>query len=341
LQNDNATNGSSQKTGDNVNQDDNDDHSGAHVPTIVLNADEAERRSQILVLGSVAYMEAQSNVKLFSFMLLMISTMELLNLLAIFMGVPQEQAAQAGMPAMQVDDVFVNMDDDMYATHHAGGGGDSSDSSDGNNYNSSSSNSAYDGTKPYLPLEQNPWGWANIVDLFLSLLGVYVALVGIRAASETRLALAKVYMTGTILVGVGWMLFNYYLTVQMDEAMQDEQERDYESSHHNGSGASHHHQHSPSTADDDGSITIMTDQEIYKSALSVMVLPGLVWFMCCLRAAQFHNLLRDAEMEASTRIQSQMQLNENDNDGEQSGGTNGSDAEHGGVGSGSTLPAVV
>ncbi|GKY98641.1 hypothetical protein MPSEU_000820800 [Mayamaea pseudoterrestris] len=337
------------------NDDDGDDSNsgGAHVPTIVLNADEAERRSQILVLGSVEYMEAQSNVKLFSFMLLMISTMELLNLLAIFMGVPQEEAAarhsgaaSSGYPpAMQVDDVFVNLDDDMYAHHYNGGGGSSSSSDDYNatmNNSSSSTNGGYESYDPYMPLEQNPWGWINLVDLCLSLLGVYVALVGIRAASETRLALARVYLMGTVVVGVGWMLFNYYLTVRMDQAMQDEQERDYEATH-GGNPYNASKSHPTDTAVDDDVINVMTNEEIFKSALSVMVLPGLVWFMCCLRAAQFHNLLREAEMEASTRIQSQMESSGREN-GEAAHAESEERAVEGdgfGRGPTSSLPAVV
>ena len=51
-----------------------EEEGGARVPTIIMNADEAQQRSQILVLGSADYMEASNNVKLFSFMLLIISS---------------------------------------------------------------------------------------------------------------------------------------------------------------------------------------------------------------------------------------------------------------------------
>ena len=47
---------------DNSPSDEEDEEEGARVPTIVLDADEAERRSQILVLGSSDYLEAQNNV---------------------------------------------------------------------------------------------------------------------------------------------------------------------------------------------------------------------------------------------------------------------------------------
>lgn len=51
-----------------------EEEGGARVPTIIMNADEAQQRSQILVLGSADYLEASNNVKLFSFMLLIISS---------------------------------------------------------------------------------------------------------------------------------------------------------------------------------------------------------------------------------------------------------------------------
>jgi hypothetical protein len=37
------------------------------------------------------------------------------------------------------------------------------------------------------------------------------------------------------------------------------------------------------------------------------VLPAMVWVLCCLRAAQFHQLLSDAESEAEGRIRAQME----------------------------------
>jgi len=55
-------------------QEGDEEQGGARVPTIIMNADEAQQRSQILVLGSSDYLEASNNVKLFSFMLLIISS---------------------------------------------------------------------------------------------------------------------------------------------------------------------------------------------------------------------------------------------------------------------------
>jgi hypothetical protein len=63
---------------------------GAHIPSIVLDEEEQERRGQILVLGSAEIAEAQSNVKLLSLLLLLVCSMRLLALFSIAMGVAQD-----------------------------------------------------------------------------------------------------------------------------------------------------------------------------------------------------------------------------------------------------------
>jgi hypothetical protein len=258
---------------------------GARVPTIVLDVDEAQQRSQILVLGSVEYMEAQNNVKLFSFMLLVISAIELLNLLAMAMGVPQDGGASgASNPFYPASDDIPTYDDagyDYWQKHGHGGNA----TGGGGNYSGKQHGSTT--TDPNLILYQDRWGWPNTIDFIISAGGVYVALMGIQASNENARRLAKVYLIGTVLVGIGWMIFNYYVTVQIDEAI-----------------ASNQQQQQPQP---DGVPSTMDQDDIYKSALSVMLLPGMVWVLCCLRAAQFHQLLSDAESEAEDRIRAQME----------------------------------
>lgn len=113
-------------------EDDNQDgadeeEGGARVPTIIMNADEAQQRSQILVLGSSDYLEASNNVKLFSFMLLIISSIELINLLAIALGVPQDDPNASYNSYESSDDIFPSEDDDNggmnnHTSTHGGGG---------------------------------------------------------------------------------------------------------------------------------------------------------------------------------------------------------------------------
>ena len=67
-----------------------DDSNGAHIPSIVIDQEEQERRGQILVLGSVEIAESQNNVKMLSLLLVMICAMRLLALFSIAMGHVQE-----------------------------------------------------------------------------------------------------------------------------------------------------------------------------------------------------------------------------------------------------------
>lgn len=101
-------------------EDSREESGGARVPTIVMDAAEAERRAEILVLGSPDFLEAQNNVKLFSFMLLLISSIELLNLLGIAMGVPQnEQLPDGAEPGDYLDDFFPQEPVNLTSTSHS------------------------------------------------------------------------------------------------------------------------------------------------------------------------------------------------------------------------------
>lgn len=222
---------------------------GARVPTIVLDAAEAERRSQILVLGSADYMEAQNNVKMFSFMLLIISSIELMNLMAVALGVEQED-----------EEDFVAQDD-IWPDPQP-------------HYNHTAS-------ADELNMLYQQWGIPNWIDLLVSILGVYVALLGLRASSLNTLRLAKQYLYGTVLVGIGWMLFNYFMTYEVDKAVEEQRERNDDNRPH------------------------VPDNDLASQALSVMVLPGMVWFLCFVRAWQFHYLLHQAEQEAEERIRNE------------------------------------
>jgi hypothetical protein len=56
---------------------------------------------------------------------------------------------------------------------------------------------------------------------------------------------------------------------------------------------------------DDDQFVLLDDNDIRWQAISVMVLPGMVWLMCCLRAWQFQYLISEAEQEAQDRIRSE------------------------------------
>lgn len=144
---------------------------GAHIPQIFLDADEQERRGQILVLGSVEIAEAQNNCKLLSLLLLVVSSMRLLVLLSIALGAPSERPH-------------------------------SDDAHQGNSTAHSDEN--------YQP-ESRPWENYDYCDLLVSALGFYVATLGMKATTENTLRLATAYFVGTTAVGVLWNVWNIFV----------------------------------------------------------------------------------------------------------------------------------
>ena len=273
---------------------------GAHIPQIVLNSDEAERRSTILVLGSTDFLEAQNNVKLFSFLLLVISSIELFNLLLILMGVPPEdqQGTNGSSPNDSGDDFFhVNVTtNDDYLNPYGG-------HSPQNQYNSQ-----YDDE---IQKELQTWHFSSNFDLALSVLGIYVAMLGIRATNETTLRLARQYLIGTFVVGIFWMLYNYWFTVHVDEEIDhirwEERHNMTNGTHHHANSTIGNHTHHPSRFDDDDDDSPKSEMEYYRQNLSLMMIPGMVWILCCARAYQFQSLLEEAEREAEERIRNELE----------------------------------
>jgi len=260
-----CTDATSPENGDGNNIDNNSAGGGAHVPTIVLNCKEAEQRDQILVLGSPDFLKAKNNVRMFSFMLIIISSIELMNLLSVATGTDAEN--NSSIFSGCVDDFLPQSND--------------CDTGLGNQTNSSIPEN----------LLYKEWTPANYVDLAISSLGVYVAVTGLKASSENKIQLARVYLWGTFATGVVWMLFNFYITVKEEEQLAEQQAEQQESKNED-------------SGNDD--IQIPPEFDPYQAALSIMVLPGMVWLLCCARAWQFHHLLREAEEEAENRVQQEL-----------------------------------
>jgi len=83
-----SNNNTDTNNNDNNGNDDgnNENNNGAHIPQIIIDADEQQRRTSILVLGSSHALGATNNVKLVSLLLLLVSAIELLNLFGILMS---------------------------------------------------------------------------------------------------------------------------------------------------------------------------------------------------------------------------------------------------------------
>jgi hypothetical protein len=253
---------------------------GAHVPQIILDAEEQERRGQILVLGSPEIQEAQNNVKLLSLLLLVVCSMRLLALFSIAMGVAEEPVYE--------DDMFPSSNDTGTDTnhHHTNGSG--------------GSGSGGGGSGEYNPDDYQPLAWEtqDYFDLAVSAIGFYVATLGMKATTENTLRLANAYLVGVVIAGIGWNAWNvlmYALFVQEEEKPSSIKDND----------------------DDD--MIPLTSEDFVTVAFFTIMLPMCIWFLCCTRAYQFRMLIEEAEQEAAERIQSQLTLSEggngdNDND---------------------------
>ena len=227
------------------------DSGGAHIPQIVLDPREAELRSSILVLGSTEIIEAQNNVKLLSFLLLIICSMELLALFTILLGVPDDT-----VEGLTDDTVTPAIGDDTLVHPDVG--------------------------------EPRTWRNSDYFDLCLSAFGFYVAMLGIKATTENTRRLSRRYLICTIIVGCLWNGFYYYLNVQAEKDLD----------------AKRIAKHT------DDVIPPMSDKDFLVQAFLAIIIPAMVWVLCCIRAFQFHSLLRVAEEEAEERVRGELDLEE-------------------------------
>lgn len=155
----------------------NDQESGgAHVPQIIIDQEEQQRRGQILVLGSYEIVEAQNNVRLLSLLLGTICVMRLLALLSIATG---------------ADEVPV-YEDDIAPTGSGAGSGNHTD----------------DGMYPHVDYEPRTWQNRDYFDLLVSSVGFFVARLGIKATHENTSLLATHYLIGTMVAGILWNIWN-------------------------------------------------------------------------------------------------------------------------------------
>ncbi|KAL7491353.1 hypothetical protein ACHAWT_000726 [Skeletonema menzelii] len=182
INDDNGDDGNYQSnTNNNGNGDNEGNEGGAHVPQIVLDSEEASRRSQILILSSTEIFEAQHRVKIFSFLLMIISSMELLTLMTLFVGVQAEDNPYGG----------------------------SGEIPPGNPTDPPPSSSQ--------TVQIRTWQNSDYADAVISAFGFYVSLLGIKATTENTLQLAKQYFVCIIVAAIASNCYYYYLNVQQEE----------------------------------------------------------------------------------------------------------------------------
>jgi len=289
---------------------------GAHVPSIVIDQEEQDRRGQILVLGSVEIAESQNNVKMLSLLLIMICAMRLLALLTIATGAAEDPNA--------------------YRTNHGA-------AAVHNDTGESPHNGIYDGdfTDDTVDVEYETRSWQtpDWFDLVVSAIGLYVGTLGMKATQHNTFSLATAYAIGTVIAGIGWNLWNVYEYVRFYEEQNDYRNHD-DNGNGNGNGG-----YKPNYNNSDDDLPPLTRDDFITVAFFTILLPLFVWFLCCVRAFEFRRLLREAEEEASERIRNEYVVTEggrsgsgenDDGGGGTAGGTGAASGEREGILSGSS-----
>lgn len=166
--------------------------SGAHVPQIVMNSDEVNRQSSILILSTHEAYETMHRIRLLSFLLLMYSSIQMLRDISIYLAPPMEDENNTIIPP-----------------------GDPTDTGMPGQYGE------YD--------EQLPqWQNRDFFEMGICLFGIYVASLGIKSTSENiGLAYSKRFMVLLGVLGVLWNAYLYYCYV--DELKARESQEDYDS----------------------------------------------------------------------------------------------------------------
>jgi hypothetical protein len=295
---------------DNNNGDDDDGPSGAHIPSIIINQEEQDRRGQILVLGSVEIAESQNNVKMLSLLLVMICSMRLLALFSIAMGAGTSTIIDGDGSSASGDgnETFHNHTNDI--PHNNIYDNDFLDNNDNDN-------TSYDYND-----QVRPWENSDYYDLVVSGCGFYVGMLGLKATQENTLQLATMYAIGTIISGILWNIWNIFEYIHFFEK-QTEYRNDYDDNNHNynddnndnnknGSSTGHNSNNSNNGSYNKNSQDYPNDElpplsrdDFVTVAFFTILMPLSVWILCCIRAFEFRRLISEAEEEATERIRNE------------------------------------
>lgn len=170
-------------------QDAENTNTGAHVPQIVMDSNEVNRQSSILILSTHEAYETMHRIRLLSFLLLMYSSIQMLRDVSIYLAPPTDNDENVIIPP-----------------------GDPTDTS-------------IPGQNQYE--EQLPeWQNKDFFEMAICALGMYVALLGIKSTSEhIGMAIARRFVVLLGVLGVSWNLYLYISYV--DELKARETSEDY------------------------------------------------------------------------------------------------------------------
>lgn len=165
---------------------------GAHVPQIVMNTEEIDRQSSILILSTHEAYETMHRIRLLSFLLLMYASLQMLRDISIYFTPSSNYGHDVIIPPGDPIDTGVP------------GGAE-------NEYN-----------------DQLPqWQDRDYLEMAISALAIYVSLLGMKSTSEQiRLYLARRFVILLGVLGVSWNAYLY--SSYVDQLKARESQEDYE-----------------------------------------------------------------------------------------------------------------
>lgn len=166
--------------------------SGAHVPQIIMDSNEANRQSSILILSTHEAYETMHRIRLLSFLLLMYSSIQMLRDISIYIAPPMNDPRQNIIipPGDPTDTSMPGIAENDYDEE--------------------------------LPQWQN----RDYIEMAICAVAMYVALLGMKVTSELlSLELVRRFSVLLLLLGISW---NWYLfDTYVDQLKARESQEDY------------------------------------------------------------------------------------------------------------------
>ena len=180
----------SDHTDNNNNNHNNNNNGGAHVPQILMDTNDVNAHTSILVLSTHEAYETMHRIRLLSFLLLMYSSIQLLRDVSIYLAPPVQDDSNTIIPP-----------------------GDPTDTGMPGQYE-------YDDQLPQ-------WQNRDFFEMGICVFGLYVALLGIKSTSEhIGLKYSKRFMILLGILGTVWNCYLYYCYVDELKARESQEEYD-------------------------------------------------------------------------------------------------------------------
>jgi len=246
---------------------------GAHIPNITIDSTHPSVRHHnggggsdnngSSIVPTIEIFESAQRIKMVSFILLIITTMELLTLFTIYLG-----------------DDSSNTDTDTDTSSN--GDGVPHDPGDPTDYehNKSPYDNTTDGTTTTTTMR--PWRNSDYIDLCINIAGFYVGLLGLKVSrgGVYRVALARRFLVCLMCVGCAWIGYYYWMDLRQErELLNDSSSSDQDDD-----------------KDDDDDLAA---GNLYENAFFAVLIPAMVWTSCFHRAWEYQHLLAEAENEVS------------------------------------------